>query len=123
LAFFVALFLYPKNLNRGDIIVPNPNLRTGHASWYGPGFFGRQMANGDIYEPNEIFVACRSYPFGTPLRITNLQNHRSIVAKVEDRGPYVPGRSLDLSERAGEKLGMIRPGVVPVSFQIALPMR
>jgi len=90
----------------------------GRASWYGPGFVGRQTASGKTYEPDEVFVAHRSYPFGTILLVTNLENHRMILAKVEDRGPYIPGRSLDLSERAAKELAMVEHGVVPVAYAV-----
>lgn len=86
------------------------------ASWYGPGFFGNSTADGKVYDENAVFVAHRTYPFGTKLSITNLRNHRRIIATVEDRGPYVSGRDLDLSYMAAQKLGMIEAGVVLVSY-------
>jgi rare lipoprotein A len=93
----------------------------GKASWYGPGFLGRHMASGKVYRPDAIFVAHRSYRFGTTLRITNLQNNKVIVATVEDRGPYIPGRSLDLSRRAAKELAMVEEGVTPVSYEVIGP--
>jgi 3D (Asp-Asp-Asp) domain-containing protein len=90
------------------------------ASWYGPGFFGRRLADGKRYQKNAVFVAHRHYPMGTKLRVTNLRNQRTIIAVVEDRGPYVTGRSLDLSYRAACELDMIESGTALVSYK-ALP--
>ena len=87
------------------------------ASWYR--LFGRRLASGKWYDRNAVFAAHREYPFGTKLCVTNLRNHRTIILPVEDRGPYVSGRSLDLSYEAAKQLGMIDAGTVLVSYRVA----
>lgn len=91
------------------------------ASWYGPKFFGRTLADGKKYARGAVFVAHKSLPFGTRLRIINLRKRRAIVAVVEDRGPYIPGRSLDLSYEAAKRLGVIQRGVIRVAYQVIPP--
>ena len=87
------------------------------ASWYA--LFGRRLASGKRFEPKAVFAADREYPFGAILCVTNLRNHRTIILPVEDRGPYVAGRSLDLSYEAAKQLGMIDAGTVLVSYRVA----
>lgn len=87
------------------------------ASWYG--LFGRRLASGKRYDPKAVFAAHREYPFGTKLCVTNLRNHRTITLPVEDRGPYISGRSLDLSYAAAKQLGMIDAGTALVSYRVA----
>lgn len=110
-------------VTRPAVAAPAPRHLT-HATWYGPGFFGNTTADGKVYVQNAVFVAHRTYPFGTKLSVTNLRNHRNIVVTVEDRGPYYyPGRDLDLSYAAAQKLGMLKDGVVLVSYSKAPPTR
>jgi rare lipoprotein A len=90
----------------------------GWASWYGRGFFNHRLSSHGRYRADAIFVAHRSYPFGTKLRITNLENNKTLIAAVEDRGPFVPGRSIDLSQRAAELLDTTKRGVVRVSYEV-----
>lgn len=94
----------------------SPAELVGRASWYGPGFFGHKRSDGKPYLASEVFVAHRSYPLGTVLRITNLRNHRTVIAPVEDRGPYKRGRVLDLSYEAARELDMVKAGIVFVSY-------
>lgn len=82
-----------------------------NASWYGPRFHGRLTANGEIYDQNALTVAHKSFSFGTLLRITNIKTNKSIIVRVNDRGPYIPGRQMDLSKAAAEELGVIYSGV------------
>jgi rare lipoprotein A len=86
----------------------------GDASYYGPQFAGRTMANGRRFDPGSTSVAHRTLPFGTTVLVRNLTNGRAVTATVEDRGPYVRGRIIDLSPRLAERLGMLVQGVVPV---------
>lgn len=89
------------------------------ASWYGPKFHGRQMANGRIFNQNDAsVVAHKSYPFGTQLRVTNLDNGRSLHVVVQDRGPYVHGRCVDLSRAAAIQLGFMQAGTARVRVQV-----
>ena len=86
----------------------------GNASWYGPGFHTRPTANGEIYDMYAMTAAHKTLPIGTHVKVTNLRNNRSILVRVNDRGPFVSGRIIDLSRKAADELGMARTGVVPV---------
>jgi rare lipoprotein A len=90
----------------------------GLASYYADKFHGRQTANGEIYDKDALTAAHKKLPFGTKLRVTNLKNNKSVIVKVNDRGPFVKGRVVDLSRRAAEKLDMIDDGVVKVRVEI-----
>lgn len=95
------------------------NLRKaaqGIASWYGPGFHGRRTASGERFNQNALTAAHRSLPFGTKVRVTNPRNGRSVVVRINDRGPHVRGRIIDLSAGAAKVLGV--SGVAPISLQI-----
>jgi rare lipoprotein A (peptidoglycan hydrolase) len=82
------------------------------ASWYGPSFQGRKTASGDIFDQNKLTAASRTLPFGTRLTVQNMQNGKSCEVVINDRGPYVSGRGLDLSLGAARQIDM--PGVAPV---------
>lgn len=89
------------------------------ASWYGPGFEGKKMANGTRFDrKNPTFAAHKSLPLGTRVRITTIPTIQSIEVVITDRGPYEPGREIDLSEAAAETLGIIEAGVVTVQMEI-----
>ena len=90
----------------------------GKASWYGPGFHGRLTANGERYNQNAMTAAHRRLRFGTRVRVTNLKNGRSVVVRINDRGPYINGRVIDVSAAAARTLGMIKSGVAPVKITI-----
>ena len=81
------------------------------ASWYGPRFHGRLTANGEIYNQNALTAAHKSLKFGTLLRITNTKTNKSVIVRINDRGPYIPGRQIDLSKAAAEELDVINSGV------------
>ena len=87
---------------------------TGIASWYGPNFYGRQTANGEIYDGNQFTAAHKTLPMPVNVRVTNLENGRSIVVRVNDRGPFAHGRIIDLSRRAAEALNMVQQGTARV---------
>ncbi len=88
------------------------------ASWYGREFEKRATASGRAFRSKELTCAHRSLPFGTDLRITNLANGRTVVVRITDRGPYVPGRDLDLSFEAARRLGMLDAGVARVEAEL-----
>ncbi len=90
----------------------------GEASWYGPGFNGKKTASGEIFNMNKLTAAHRKLPFGTIVKVTNLKNNKSVVVKVNDRGPFKKGRIIDLSEKAAEQIGLIKDGVAPVKIEI-----
>jgi rare lipoprotein A len=93
---------------------------SGPASWYGGKFHGRRTANGERFNKNELTAAHRSLPFGTRVRVTNQRNGRSVVVRINDRGPFVGNRVIDLSRAAAEAVGMLRSGVAPVQLDILM---
>lgn len=98
-------------------MVPSQTL-VGTASWYGGTFHGRMTANGEIYNMYELTAAHKSLPFGSLLRVTNLSNEKKLFVRVNDRGPFIPGRILDLSYGAARKLGMVDAGVRRVKIEV-----
>ena len=95
---------------------------TGIGSWYGTKFHGRKTANGEIYDMNGLSAAHRELPLGTMIRVTHLGNGKSVTLKVNDRGPFIEGRILDLSLGAARKLEMIEAGVAKVMIEIVKPV-
>lgn len=93
----------------------------GLASWYGPYFHGRQTATGEVFDQNALTAAHPSLPFGTYLEVRNLLNDRTVVVRVNDRGPYVEGRNLDLSYAAAQCLDSTTTGVVPYVATVVVP--
>ena len=91
--------------------------QVGEASWYGPGFQGRKTASGVRFNMNALTAAHRSLPFGTQVRVTNVENGRTVVVTINDRGPFAGGRIIDLSKAAAGRLGMIRQGVARVRVE------
>ncbi len=91
---------------------------TGIASWYGPGFDGRRTSSGSIYNQEDLSAASTLFPLGTQLVVTNLTNGRSVEVLVNDHGPYVDGRDLDLSHRAALVLGIVKPGTARVRMDV-----
>jgi rare lipoprotein A len=90
----------------------------GEASYYGDEFEGRATASGEPFRQSELTAAHRTYPFGTILRVVNLQNGRQVMVRVNDRGPRKPARIVDLSRRAAEALEMIAAGRVKVRVEV-----
>ncbi|WP_243634755.1 septal ring lytic transglycosylase RlpA family protein [Roseicella frigidaeris] len=99
---------------RSPAMRPVGRPQLGKASYYGPEFTGRTMANGRRFDPGSTSVAHRTLPLGTKVLVRNLDNGRVTTATVEDRGPFIQGRIIDVSPRLAERLGMLRVGVVPV---------
>jgi len=87
------------------------------ASWYGPGFHGKKTASGELYNMDAMTCAHKSLPFGTKLRLRNVENGKTAVVTVNDRGPFVRGRDIDLSRAAAGKLGIIGPGTGRVKVE------
>ena len=94
----------------------------GYASWYGAPHHGRRTASGEVYDMHQLTAAHRTMPFGTRLLVTNRDTSQSAEVRVNDRGPFVEGRILDLSYAAARQLGAVGPGIIPVRVRvIALP--
>ncbi|CAM3703021.1 MULTISPECIES: septal ring lytic transglycosylase RlpA family protein [Pseudomonadaceae] len=90
---------------------------TGKASYYGDRHHGQRTASGERFDQNALTAAHRTLPFGTRVRVTNLNNERSVVLRINDRGPFVRGRVIDVSRAAAVRLDMLRAGVVPVRVE------
>lgn len=97
------------------------NRGTMKASWYGPKFHGKLTANGEIYNQMALTAAHKSLKFGTLLKVTNPKNGRSVIVRINDRGPYIEGRDLDLSKGAAIELGLLRKGVARVKIEEVTP--
>ena len=91
---------------------------TGHASWYGEEFADRLTASGERFDPAKLTGAHRTLPLGTVVRVTNLLNGRSVRITINDRGPYIPRRDIDLSYSAARAIGMLRRGVARVRIEL-----
>lgn len=94
------------------------SMLAGMASWYGPGFDGNYSASGEIFNQNAMTAAHPSLPFGTQVRVTNLDNGLSVIVRINDRGPHAAGRVIDLSTAAAGVIGLINSGVAPVSLEV-----
>jgi len=81
-------------------------FQTGEASWYGPGFHGRQTANGERFNTNDLTAAHKTLPFGTKVKVTNEQTGESVVVRINDRGPYAKDRVIDLSKASAQAIGI-----------------
>ncbi len=90
---------------------------TGIASWYGPGFHGKRTANGEIYDQMELTAAHRTLPMPSMVRVTNLENGRSLLVRINDRGPFSNGRIIDLSYRAAQLLDVVAAGTAKVAVE------
>src|SRR5215204_6100625 len=90
-------------------------IQTGAASWYGPGFHGKRTANGERFNTHALTAAHRSLPFGSRVRVTNARTGRSVVVRINDRGPFVGGRVIDLSKAAAQAVGISGVGRVKLT--------
>lgn len=90
----------------------------GRASWYGPKFHGRQTASGERFDMTELTAAHRTLPFDTLVRVTNEANGKSVVVRINDRGPFSERRIIDLSRRAAERIGIEKKGVGRVKVEV-----
>ncbi|MGE5183677.1 MAG: septal ring lytic transglycosylase RlpA family protein [Acidobacteriota bacterium] len=91
------------------------NVYRGYASWYGE---AQMTASGERFNPHALTAAHRTLPLGTRVRVTNTRNGRSVIVRINDRGPYGKGRIIDLSEAAAKQLDMIDAGVAPVTLEV-----
>lgn len=113
------------NAPKPAVVVASPALSdrivgvmSGMASWYGPGFDGNYSASGEIFRANELTAAHPSLPFGSMVRVVNMDNGQSVVVRINDRGPYAEGRVIDISAGAASVIGLISSGVAPVRLEI-----
>ncbi|WP_417617577.1 septal ring lytic transglycosylase RlpA family protein [Oceanisphaera sp.] len=93
------------------------SVQQGKASYYGARHHGRKTASGEPFNKNALTAAHKTLPFGSRVRVTNLNNHKSVIVRINDRGPYTRGRIIDLSEQAAREINMIRAGVARVKVE------
>jgi rare lipoprotein A len=99
------------------VFEPPPPVEVGMSSWYGAAFAGRPTASGERFDPARLTAAHRTLPMGSIVRVTNLDNGRSVVVRINDRGPFIHGRVLDCSEAAARTLGFRRRGIARVAIE------
>jgi rare lipoprotein A len=99
------------------------STETGIASWYGYPYHGRRAANGEIYDMEKLTAAHRTYPFDTWVRVKNLSNDRTVEVRIQDRGPFVKGRIIDLSHAAAREIELLGPGITKVRLTVIAPPR
>jgi rare lipoprotein A len=95
-----------------------PPAESGIASWYGAPYHGQQSASGEIYDQEKLTAAHRTLPFGTRVRVRRLDTHGSVVVRINDRGPFVNSRIIDLSHAAAVRLGITDAGVTAVTLEV-----
>ena len=108
----------PKKNRPAPVPAPSGYTEEGNASWYGVPFHGRHASNGEIYDMYKLTAAHRTLPFETMVRVTNLNNGKSTVVRITDRGPFVDNRIIDLSLAAAREVESVGPGVVPVRVEV-----
>ena len=111
----------PRGLLRPDRIIPPKRgtvVQTGLASWYGPRFHGRLTANGERYNQYALTAAHKTLPFGSRVRVTNLKTGQVIEVRINDRGPFIRGRVIDLSYAAARRVGVYKPGTAQVQIEV-----
>lgn len=99
-----------------------PNAAEGVASWYGPGFDGKLTASGEVFDTGKLTAAHQTLPFDTLVRVTNLENGLVVIVRINDRGPFVGGRIIDLSRAAAERIDMIGSGTARVRLELLSEM-
>lgn len=123
-SFFVPLLIlsaafYSCRPSRPEVSPPPAGfVETGIASWYGQEFHGRPTSSREIYDQNDLTAAHPTLPFGTMVLVTNLENGRQVTVRINDRGPFVKGRIIDLSYAAARLLGMVGPGTARVRLEV-----
>lgn len=117
---FTSIEKYESNLfYKSNIKIKNlVKEKIVRASWYGPGFHGKKTANGEYYDMNSLTAAHKTLSFGTKVKIINIENGKSIIVKINDRGPYVAGRDFDLSKAAFARIAPIKTGVIRIKYEI-----
>ena len=113
-----AVASVPKKNKPAPVPAPSGYTEEGNASWYGVPFHGRHASNGEIYDMYKLTAAHRTLPFETMVRVANLNNGKSTVVRITDRGPFVDNRIIDLSLAAAREVESVGPGVVPVRVEV-----
>ncbi len=121
LCLLLPVFAQAAPVDHGDQVIGKGKLVSihhGKASYLSKKFQGRKTANGEIFRHEKLTAAHKTLPFGTVLRVTRLSNGRSVIVRVNDRGPFIKGRFVDLSRTAASKLNMLRGGVTEVQIEV-----
>lgn len=113
-AVLLFFFLVMSALSAGGL----EYRESGIASWYGGKFNGRKTANGEIFDTSQLTAAHKTLPFGTIVKVENIQNGKSVEVRINDRGPFVEGRIIDLSRAGAEAIGMIGTGIAQVRIEV-----
>ena len=103
--------------DRGDRSAEEPGW-IGRASWYGPGFHGNLTANGETYDQHAMTAAHKTLPFGTLVRVTRLDTFHSVVVEINDRGPFIEGRIIDLARRPARDMDLLIKGIAPCRVEV-----
>lgn len=106
------------SLTPSDELPSGPAYTEGVASWYGEDFHGKPTASGEVYDMNGLTAAHTKLPLGTWIQVTNQRNNRTVVLRVNDRGPWIPGRMLDVSKAAARSLGFMGAGLATVRMEV-----
>jgi rare lipoprotein A len=114
----LAMIVYGCRTTAPPAVPTAPETLHGVASWYGEEFAGRTTANGEIFDPAQLTAAHRTLPFGTVLDITNPKTRQTVRVRVNDRGPFIGGRIIDLSYGAAQRIGLIEPGIGEVDIKL-----
>lgn len=101
-----ATIFFPVTGNAEPAGAPGGVVQSGRASWYGPGFHGRRTASGETFNTNALTAAHRTLPFGTKVRVVNKKTGKSVIVRINDRGPYAHGRVIDLSKASAQAIGL-----------------
>ncbi|EKN47252.1 MULTISPECIES: septal ring lytic transglycosylase RlpA family protein [Pseudomonas] len=112
-----SLLTFLAGCSSNSLIDPHGYDETGRASYYGSQHHGNRTASGEPFNQNALTAAHRRLPFGTRVKVTNLNNDESVIVRINDRGPHTRGRLIDVSRKAAEQLGMLRSGTAPVRIQ------
>lgn len=121
----VAMAIVSSGCGQKKVKVAKPpkigSSESGIASWYGYPYHGRRAANGEIYDMEKLTAAHRTYPFDTWVRVKNLSNDRTVDVRIQDRGPFVRGRIIDLSHAAAREIELLGPGITKVKLTVIAP--
>ncbi len=116
--FSILVFAAPLTASADETKASVAKTISGSASWYGDKFHGRKTANGERYDMYKLTAAHKTLPFGTKVRVTNKASGKSVVVRINDRGPFIKGREIDLSRGAANAVGMINSGVARVTLDV-----
>jgi rare lipoprotein A len=113
-----AYLFWPRSSTASPTSAPlSKRGEVGIASWYGPGYYGNKTANGETFTGQDMTAAHKTLPFNTRVRVVDVATGRSVEVRINDRGPFVPGRIIDLSEKAAESLGIKNKGIANVRVE------